>query len=47
MLGATGRAGDAGVFSNCTLKKSLENKTLNLPQPQTIGEFQQKFFIIL
>ena len=35
-VGATGRAGDAGVFGDCSLKKALANKTLNLPPPETI-----------
>jgi hypothetical protein len=35
-VGATGRAGDAGVFLDSSLKKALDNKTLRLPAPQNI-----------
>jgi hypothetical protein len=35
-VGATGRAGDAGVFADCSLKKDLANKTLNIPPLETI-----------
>ena len=35
-IGASGRAGDAGVFSESTLKKALGNTTLNLPSAATI-----------
>ena len=35
-VGATGRAGDAGVFRDSSLKKALDTKTLPLPAPQNI-----------
>ena len=41
-VGATGRAGDAGVFADCSLKKALANKTLNLPPPETIEGVSEK-----
>ena len=41
-VGASGRAGDAGVFADCSLKKYLANKTLNLTQPETIEGVSEK-----
>lgn len=35
-VGAPGRAGDAGVFAESSLKKGLEGNTLNLPPAKTI-----------
>ncbi|CAB4040889.1 Hypothetical predicted protein, partial [Paramuricea clavata] len=35
-VGATGRAGDAGVFLDSSLKKALYTKTLRLEAPQNI-----------
>ena len=35
-VGATGRAGDAGVFAESSLKKTLTNETLQLPPAQSI-----------
>ena len=35
-VGATGRAGDAGVFQDSSLKKALDTNTLRLPAPQNI-----------
>ena len=34
-VGAPGRAGDAGGFNGSSLKKSLDDKSLNLPSPAT------------
>lgn len=35
-VGAAGRAGDAGVFGDSTLKKALTSNSLDLPPPSTI-----------
>ena len=35
-VGASGRAGDAGVFGESSLKKPLGDGTLNLPPPITV-----------
>lgn len=35
-VGASGRAGDAGVYNESTLKKAVSDNTLNLPPPATI-----------
>lgn len=35
-VGAAGRAGDAGVFNDSTLKRTLFNGSLNLPEPVII-----------
>ena len=35
-VGASGRAGDGGMFSACSLKESMDNNTLNLPPAETI-----------
>lgn len=35
-VGAAGRAGDAGVFGDSTLKKALMSNTLDLPSPRKI-----------
>ena len=35
-VGASGRAGDAGMFAASSLKGSLDNNTLNLPHAETI-----------
>ena len=35
-VGASGRAGDAGVFRDSSLKRALDTKTLQLPAPQNI-----------
>ena len=32
-VGSPGRAGDAGMFSHCSLKKALDAKSLHLPSP--------------
>lgn len=41
-IGASGRAGDASVFSESTLKKALGNSTLNLPPAATIEGIPSK-----
>ncbi|XP_046853041.1 uncharacterized protein LOC124446249 [Xenia sp. Carnegie-2017] len=41
-VGATGRAGDAGVFKNSSLKKALDDNCLQLPQAQAIEGIQTK-----
>ena len=38
---APGRAGDAGVFNDSTLKQALLNGSLNLPQPAIIAPNSQ------
>lgn len=35
-VGAPGRAGDAGMFSESTLKKALDGDTLHVPPPKTV-----------
>lgn len=35
-VGATGRASDAGVFSNSTLQAALEDGSLNIPPAQKL-----------
>ncbi|KAI0229409.1 hypothetical protein LSAT2_020154 [Lamellibrachia satsuma] len=35
-VGAAGRDGDAGVFSNSSLKKALDDNSLNVPSPLTL-----------
>jgi hypothetical protein len=35
-VGASGRAGDAGVFGDCSLRKAIDNDQLNLPPPENI-----------
>ena len=41
-VGASGRAGDAGVFGELLLKKALKNETLNLPPPATLEGITNK-----
>ncbi|KAK7485168.1 hypothetical protein BaRGS_00023578 [Batillaria attramentaria] len=46
--GRNGRAGDAGVFNNSTLKTALENNTLNIPAPKALPgtEIEVPHFIV-
>ncbi|KAI0221825.1 hypothetical protein LSAT2_026913 [Lamellibrachia satsuma] len=41
-VGAPGRAGDAGVFAESSLKVALEKNTLNLPSAETIDGIPNK-----
>lgn len=41
-VGAAGRAGDAGVFGDSTLKKAISSNTLNLPTPKGIQGIASK-----
>ena len=41
-VGASGRAGDAGVFSRSTLKEALTRETLHLPPPVTKDGLTEK-----
>jgi hypothetical protein len=41
-VGASGRAGDAGVFGESSLKKALGDGTLNLPPPITVEGIPSK-----
>ena len=41
-VGASGRAGDAGVFGESLLKQALQNGTLNLPPPATLEGITSK-----
>ena len=43
-VGAPGRAGDAGVYNESTIKKALVDNSVNLPPPASIeGISQEKF----
>lgn len=41
-VGAAGRAGDAGVFGDSTLKRALELNSLDLPSPRTLSGIATK-----
>ena len=41
-VGASGRAGDAGVYNESTLKKAVSNNMINLPPPATIEGISSK-----
>jgi hypothetical protein len=41
-VGAAGRAGDAGVFNDSSLKKALVDNTLNFPTPVEITGISTK-----
>lgn len=41
-VGAAGRDGDAGVFSNSSLKKALDDNSLNVPSPLTLEGMTNK-----
>lgn len=45
-VGASGRAGDAGVFAASSLRKALDDNTLNLPEPGVISSQQIDFHIV-
>ena len=45
-VGAAGRAGDAGVFNNSTLKEALLNGSLDIPLPRKIMESCIHYHII-
>lgn len=40
-VGAQGRIGDAGVYSNCQLSRLLENNKLNIPPSEIIPGIEQ------
>ena len=41
-VGASGQAGDAGVYAESSLKKALENKSLSLPTPANVEGISSK-----
>ena len=41
-VGASGRAGDAGVFAGSTLKQALDKNSLNLPPDETVQGMENK-----
>ena len=41
-VGVSGRAGDAGMFAESSLKQSLDNNTMNLPPAETIQGIPNK-----